>query len=709
MTAPAGPAPTIAPPWLLNLAALGWRLIVIAALVFAAWQLATLLSTVTASIAVAVVVAASFAPFALRLRARGHSRTGAAAIVWVVALLVIGGTLLLLGIALVPYLGTLLGLLVEGVEELQATLAEAGVPPVVGELAAWLADWLRSVLTGAAADIASTAASVVTVAILATFLVFFFLQDGDKAWVWVFQATSDRKRDQITTAGDDALIRVGGYLRGTTVLSGIVAITDYVFMLLLGVPLAAPLAMFAFLSGYIPYFGGIVTTIVILAITWAALGTGPLVAMLLLIVGRNAILAYGVRPRIYGRAVHLHPALVLVALPAGYQLAGIVGLFAAVPVAAVIIAVSQAVVAILDPGPRPELPALVPAWLDRVAQWSWRLLVAAGLCALLVGLFVAVPLVLVPVVLALIFAATLRPMVLGLERRGWGRGAAAAVAVLGTTLAIALIMVLAALALADQGQGVEQATTSGAEGLSSASGGHLDLVVSAVSTGGETLVATLRTVASTASSIVIATILSILLSFYFLRDGASLWAKLTGRLRPEAAGQIDAAGTRAIDVLGGYMVGTGAVSLVGAGSQLLIMLVLGLPLAFPIFVLSFFLCFIPYIGGFISTGLAFLVAVAFGSTSDIVVMAIWTLVFNIVQGNVISPLVYGRTVHLHPAVVIVACPAGAAIAGMLGMFLVVPALGIVAATWRSVVEIIGMPRTGPAPAIEPVVPGQPGP
>jgi hypothetical protein len=41
---------------------------------------------------------------------------------------------------------------------------------------------------------------------------------------------------------------------------------------------------------------------------------------------------------------------------------------------------------------------------------------------------------------------------------------------------------------------------------------------------------------------------------------------------------------RAFDVLGGYMIGTGAISFVGAASQWLIMVLLGLPLAFPVFV-----------------------------------------------------------------------------------------------------------------------------
>ena len=139
------------------------------------------------------------------------------------------------------------------------------------------------------------------------------------------------------------------------------------------------------------------------------------------------------------------------------------------------------------------------------------------------------------------------------------------------------------------------------------------------------------------------------------------------------------------------MSGTAAISFVGAGSQLVIMLLLGIPLALPVFVLSFFLCFIPYVGGFISTGIALLLTIATGSPSDIAIMVVWTVVFNLVTGNIVSPIVYGRTVHIHPAIVLVAIPAGAAIAGVLGMFFVVPALGVVAATWRTVLSVMGSP------------------
>ncbi len=129
-------------------------------------------------------------------------------------------------------------------------------------------------------------------------------------------------------------------------------------MVVLGVPMAAPLAVLAFLCGYIPYFGGIISTSPHPAgRPTRALGAGPFVVLLVLMVVRGAIMSYVVRPDVYGRTVNIHPAVVLLALPAGYQLAGAVGLFAAVPVTAVVIAVAGAAVGIVEPGQRRRCPA----------------------------------------------------------------------------------------------------------------------------------------------------------------------------------------------------------------------------------------------------------------------------------------------------------------------------------------------------------------
>ena len=184
-------------------------------------------------------------------------------------------------------------------------------------------------------------------------------------------------------------------------------------------------------------------------------------------------------------------------------------------------------------------------------------------------------------------------------------------------------------------------------------------------------------------------LLSPLLGFYLLRDAPRGWAMVTSRTTPWRRTLLTKGAVRATEILGGYMLGTAAISAVGAISQLVIMLLLGLPFAVPIAVLSFIACFIPYIGGFVTTGLAFLIAVAFGTPTEIVIMFIYTIVFNLVQGNIVTPLVYSRTVSLHPAVVLLAIPAGGALAGIAGMFLIVPILAVISASWRSVVVLLG--------------------
>ena len=150
------------------------------------------------------------------------------------------------------------------------------------------------------------------------------------------------------------------------------------------------------------------------------------------------------------------------------------------------------------------------------------------------------------------------------------------------------------------------------------------------------------------------------------------------------------------------MYATGALGAFNAVTGFIIMTLLGLPLALPVAILSFFGGFIPYIGQLVTSLIGFLVAVAFGSTQDVIVMGIWTAVLNVVQGSVIAPLVYGRAVSLHPAVVLIVIPAGGQLAGILGMFLAVPLVGIIGAVWRNVLAAIGeVPPPGPEPIEQP--------
>src|SRR5207342_948510 len=153
------------------------------------------------------------------------------------------------------------------------------------------------------------------------------------------------------------------------------------------------------------------------------------VILFLLLAIRNLIVSNGLRPVVYGKTVDLHPAVILMVLPAGAALAGIFGLFAAIPVAAAFVAISGAIVSVLsEEEPEPRQPGQgpgIPIWVDRLGQWSLRLLIVAALGAAILYVFGQVPLVLATGTIGIILAATFRPGVLALRRRGWGPGRSA--------------------------------------------------------------------------------------------------------------------------------------------------------------------------------------------------------------------------------------------------------------------------------------------
>ncbi len=694
------PGSSLVPGWLQRLAAYGWRILATIALALVALAILATISTVSISILVAAIVAATFAPFILRLRDRGWSRIKAAAAVFVGAGVVIIAAFVAIALAFVPYASAVVSNITAGLDALRTELANLDLPPEVGmaisaatqDLQAWVSD----AMSGIVGDVANLA----TIGILATFLTFFFMMDGDKAWLWVLSAANAWRRDAITSAGDVALARVGGYLRGTAVLAAIAGLSQGAFLVLLGVPFAGPLAVLVFLGRFIPYLGGLVTTVVLLLVTLATAGSGPALVLLALIAILDVILGKFVAPVVYSRTVHIHPALVLVALPAGAAVAGTIGLFAAIPFVAFVMAIVGSVVDVLgvEPSTEGSDDLLVPLWLDRLGQWSWRLLVVAGLFTVLIAAMIQVPIVVYPVVLGIVVASTLLPLGARFEALGWSHARAALAATLGMVVGVTVIVGLTVVSLIGAASQMTGTGVSGAESANDGLGGALGAGVSLVQAFGSGILVTISSVASALGGLAVILLLSTLLTFYFMRDGDRAWRAFLDRIEPGRRSHVEAAGSRAVGVLGGYMIGTGAISIFGAATQFLIMTILGIPLALPLAILAVFGGFIPYIGSIVTTGLAFLVTVATGTPQDIAIMGVFTIVFNIVQGNFVAPIVYSRVVSLHPAVVLAAIPAGSEIAGVAGMFLVVPFLGVVATVWRTLLVALDPEPVGPTTA-----------
>lgn len=116
--------------------------------------------------------------------------------------------------------------------------------------------------------------------------------------------------------------------------------------------------------------------------------------------------------------------------------------------------------------------------------------------------------------------------------------------------------------------------------------------------------------------------------------------------------------------------------------------ILGLPLALTIAVVTFFTSYVPYLGAIFSGTFAVLIALGSGGVGDALVVVVVVLVAqNVVQAILQTKLSQGR-LSLHPIVIFGSTIAGGAVFGLLGAALSTPAVALVV----SVVRRLGGPQ-----------------
>ncbi|WP_449282961.1 AI-2E family transporter [Leucobacter sp.] len=180
------------------------------------------------------------------------------------------------------------------------------------------------------------------------------------------------------------------------------------------------------------------------------------------------------------------------------------------------------------------------------------------------------------------------------------------------------------------------------------------------------------------TSFVTGLILMIVVLFFFLKDGPRIWRFLLRPFEGEALARAERAGEKTVATLGSYVRGTAAVASVDAIGIGIGLFILQVPLALPLAVLVFVLSFIPLVGATIAGILAALVAlVANGPLSAVLVVGVVVLV-NQLEGNFLQPVLMGRALKLHPLVILLALTIGTVLSGILGAVLAVP---IAAVAW----------------------------
>ncbi|AEG42984.1 AI-2E family transporter [Isoptericola variabilis] len=226
-----------------------------------------------------------------------------------------------------------------GLDELERFATEGPIPISEAQLeqarqAATQALTSDAVQAGAVRG-ATAAIEAVAGLFLGLVVLFFLLKDGRKIYSFLLTPLQPYTRQRALRIGDRSVDVLGGYVRGTAIIAFVDAFFIGLALVILGVPLALPLAIVVFLGAFIPLIGAVLAGV--LAALVALVTNGPVTALIVVavIIGVNQLEGDLLAPVIMGRVLALHPLAVLLALTAGTILAGFVGALLAVPIAAV--------------------------------------------------------------------------------------------------------------------------------------------------------------------------------------------------------------------------------------------------------------------------------------------------------------------------------------------------------------------------------------
>ncbi|KUN24229.1 hypothetical protein AQJ23_21895 [Streptomyces antibioticus] len=187
----------------------------------------------------------------------------------------------------------------------------------------------------------SVVGEVIAMAVLALFLVFFFLRDSHRAVGTLRSMTPAASRDLVEALARRAFGAVEGFMRGTTIIALIDAVCIGVGLLVLDVPGAVGLAALVFVGAYIPYLGAFISGAVAVLVALADRGFVIALWALGIVLAVQVLEGHVLQPAIQSRTVQMHPAVVLVALTAGASTSGVLGMLLAVPLTAAAFAVAH--------------------------------------------------------------------------------------------------------------------------------------------------------------------------------------------------------------------------------------------------------------------------------------------------------------------------------------------------------------------------------
>lgn len=341
-------------------AAYGWRILVVCAVIYVVIVVLAQLQLVLAALFIGLILAAVLGPWVRILRSF-LPRTLAVATGFLTLLVLLVGIVVFITQSVAGEWQNLADQFRTGVGEIQLQLSQPPFNLSESDFVSWydgLGEWIsqnRSLVLSNALGSFSTVVEGFAVLALAVFCGVCFLAGGTGIWNWIIGVFPQRIHSRLDGSGQVAWRAFAGYTRGIIIVAISNSILVCILLLVLGVPLALPLAILVFFGTFIPLIGAPIAMVIAAIVALAA--KGPIIALIVLV----GIFLLGqfeghiLHPLVMSKAVNLHPLVVALAVASGTLLAGLLGAVLAVPIISVTYGVTKFWIQTAPPNPdRPD-------------------------------------------------------------------------------------------------------------------------------------------------------------------------------------------------------------------------------------------------------------------------------------------------------------------------------------------------------------------
>jgi predicted PurR-regulated permease PerM len=174
------------------------------------------------------------------------------------------------------------------------------------------------------------------------------------------------------------------------------------------------------------------------------------------------------------------------------------------------------------------------------------------------------------------------------------------------------------------------------------------------------------------------------LGFFLLRDGPRVANRLYRIRGPDNEERMRRLGTDIYRSVSGYVVGNIGISVIAGLVAYIALTLLGVGFAAPLAVLVGVFDLLPLVGATIAAIIVGIVTLFYSFPTATIIWAIVVIVYQQIENNVLSPIVYRRTVQVSGILVLVSVLIGATLAGVIGALLAIPVAAAIQIVARDV-------------------------